>query len=176
MEKREVIIVGGGIAGLSAAIYLGRAGAGHARDRLGAFHGEVGTEEWRFLGFSRWSGWRGSFEIRAKAGFASTKSILLRMKSKKLDGEPTTASSFEGRTQLMRANRSFWRPASFTFRRKFRVRECLGHSMFFCKDCDGYRVRGKAIAVVGANNEAVEYTLGMLTYSPALSSPPMAKK
>lgn len=45
------------------------------------------------------------------------------------------------------------------------VKECLGHSMFFCKDCDGLRVRGKRIAVFGNNNEAVEYALGMLHYS-----------
>jgi thioredoxin reductase (NADPH) len=45
------------------------------------------------------------------------------------------------------------------------VKECLGHSMFFCKDCDGYRVRGKRIAIIGTNNEAVEYALGMLHYS-----------
>jgi thioredoxin reductase (NADPH) len=37
--------------------------------------------------------------------------------------------------------------------------------MFFCKDCDGYRVRGKRIAIIGTNNEAVEYALGMLHYS-----------
>jgi thioredoxin reductase (NADPH) len=37
--------------------------------------------------------------------------------------------------------------------------------MFFCKDCDGCRVRGKRIAIIGANNEAVEYALGMLHYS-----------
>jgi thioredoxin reductase (NADPH) len=45
------------------------------------------------------------------------------------------------------------------------VKECLGHSMFFCKDCDGCRVRGKRIAIIGTNNEAVEYALGMLHYS-----------
>jgi thioredoxin reductase (NADPH) len=45
------------------------------------------------------------------------------------------------------------------------VKQCLGHSMFFCKDCDGYRVRGKRIAIIGSNNEAVEYALGMLHYS-----------
>jgi thioredoxin reductase (NADPH) len=45
------------------------------------------------------------------------------------------------------------------------VKECLGHSMFFCKDCDGYRVRGKRIAIIGSNDEAVEYALGMLHYS-----------
>jgi thioredoxin reductase (NADPH) len=37
--------------------------------------------------------------------------------------------------------------------------------MFFCKDCDGYRVRGKRIAIIGHNNEAVEYALDMLHYS-----------
>jgi thioredoxin reductase (NADPH) len=46
-----------------------------------------------------------------------------------------------------------------------RVNECLGHSMFFCKDCDGFRVQGKHIAIVGRNNEAVEYALGMLLYT-----------
>src|SRR4029079_5816047 len=42
---------------------------------------------------------------------------------------------------------------------------CLGHSMFFCKDCDGYRVQNKAIAIYGWTNEAVEYALEMLAYS-----------
>jgi len=40
--------------------------------------------------------------------------------------------------------------------------------MFFCKDCDGYRVRGKRVAICGANNDAVEYALGMLHYSPCV--------
>jgi thioredoxin reductase (NADPH) len=37
--------------------------------------------------------------------------------------------------------------------------------MFFCKDCDGFRVREKSIAICGSNDEAVEYALGMLHYS-----------
>ena len=45
------------------------------------------------------------------------------------------------------------------------VEDCLGHSMFFCKDCDAYRVQGQRIAVFGSNNEAVEYALAMLLYS-----------
>jgi len=46
------------------------------------------------------------------------------------------------------------------------VRECVGESILFCKDCDGIRVRGKRIAIYGNNNEAAEYALAMLTYSP----------
>jgi len=45
------------------------------------------------------------------------------------------------------------------------VKECLGHSMFFCKDCDGVRVQGRRIAIFGDNDETVEYALGMLHYS-----------
>ena len=45
------------------------------------------------------------------------------------------------------------------------VKACLGHSMFFCKDCDGARVRGKRIAIYGANDETADYALGMLMYS-----------
>jgi len=46
------------------------------------------------------------------------------------------------------------------------VTECLGHSMFFCKDCNGYRVQNKSVAVYGWRNETVEYALGMLEYTP----------
>jgi thioredoxin reductase (NADPH) len=45
------------------------------------------------------------------------------------------------------------------------VNPCLGHSMFFCKDCDGYRMRHRSIAIYGWTNEAVEYALAMLMYS-----------
>jgi thioredoxin reductase (NADPH) len=45
------------------------------------------------------------------------------------------------------------------------IKPCLGHSLFFCKDCDGYRVQGEDLGIYGWNNEAVEYALGMLLYS-----------
>jgi thioredoxin reductase (NADPH) len=40
--------------------------------------------------------------------------------------------------------------------------------MFFCKDCDGVRCEGKRIGVFGWNNEAAEYALAMLVYSPCV--------
>jgi thioredoxin reductase (NADPH) len=42
---------------------------------------------------------------------------------------------------------------------------CLGHSMFFCKDCDGYRVQGKRIGIYGWTEETIEYALAMLLYT-----------
>jgi thioredoxin reductase (NADPH) len=49
------------------------------------------------------------------------------------------------------------------------IKPCLGHGLFFCKDCDGYRVQGRDIAVYGWRNETVEYALNMLLYSPCVS-------
>lgn len=46
------------------------------------------------------------------------------------------------------------------------ARECLGTSLFFCKDCDAYRLQGQRLVIVGCNNEAVDYALGMLLFSP----------
>ena len=45
------------------------------------------------------------------------------------------------------------------------MKECLGQSLFFCKDCDAYRVQGKKIAVIGGNNEAADYALAMLLFT-----------
>lgn len=45
------------------------------------------------------------------------------------------------------------------------VKDCLGKSLFFCKDCDAYRVQARSIVIVGRNNEAAEYALSMLLFS-----------
>jgi thioredoxin reductase (NADPH) len=45
------------------------------------------------------------------------------------------------------------------------VRECLGKSLFFCKDCDAFRVQDKRIVIIGHSNEAADYALAMLAYS-----------
>lgn len=45
------------------------------------------------------------------------------------------------------------------------IKDCLGRSVFFCKDCDAYRVQGKHLVIIGWNNEAAEYTLAMLAFT-----------
>jgi thioredoxin reductase (NADPH) len=49
------------------------------------------------------------------------------------------------------------------------VNACLGQSMFFCKDCDGMRVRDKKIAIYGSSDETLAYALGMLLYSSSVA-------
>jgi thioredoxin reductase (NADPH) len=165
--RREVIVIGGGIAGLSAAIYLGRA----ERDTLvidsGRSMAKWEPEVRNYLGFP--DGVDGNVLLkygrrqakRHKVDFAKDeiKSVARRKEGFFLRGRRTTYHT----NRLLLATGIFHIPPRIPG-----VKECLGHSMFFCKDCDGYRVRGKRIAICGANNEAVEYALGMLHYSPCV--------
>jgi thioredoxin reductase (NADPH) len=164
---RDVIVVGGGIAGLSAAIYLGRA----QRDVVVIDSGHS-MAKWEpvvqnYLGFPKGVGGeellkngRAQAE-RYEAGFIQDeiKSVSARKSIFVLKGKRKTYRT----KRLLIATGIFHLPPEIPG-----VKQCLGHSMFFCKDCDGYRVRGKRIAIIGGNNETVEYALAMLDYSPCV--------
>ena len=163
-HTREVIVVGGGIAGLSAAIYLGRA----QRDTLVIDSGDS---------MAKWEP-----EVQNYLGFADGVAGEELLKQGRRQAEKCEVKFVEDEIeQIQRENDVFvLRGKNATYRGKRLllatgiyhlppeipgVKECLGHSMFFCKDCDGCRVREKRIVIYGANDEAVEYALGMLLYS-----------
>jgi len=164
MDQREVIVVGGGIAGLSAAIYLGRA----QRDTLVIDAGRS-MAKWEpsvenYLGFPK--GING--EDLLKSGRQQARKHEIDFAEDEIADLSAVEGGFalKGRKGTYRCERLLLATGIFHIPPDIPgVKECLGHSMFFCKDCDGYRVRGKAIAIIGSNNEAVEYALGMLHYS-----------
>ncbi|MEY2501398.1 MAG: thioredoxin reductase [Verrucomicrobiota bacterium] len=160
----EVIVVGGGIAGLSAAIYLGRA----QRDVLVIDSGHS-MAKWEpvvqnYLGFPNGVGG----EELLKNGRTQAQRYQARFVRDEIKTVSARESMFvlSGHRKTYRTKRLLIATGIFHLPPEIPgVKQCLGHSMFFCKDCDGYRVRGKRIAIIGANNEAVEYALGMLDYS-----------
>src|SRR5215216_2547159 len=161
------MIIGGGIAGLSAAIYLGRA----QRDTLLLDSGKS-MARWEpdvqnYLGFpdaidgndllrrGRKQSCRYGIEIkRVEIVDAKKRSDCFQLSSKR--------STYLARRVLI-ATGIFHLPPQLPG-----LDECLGHSMFFCKDCDGFRVQGKKILIYGSNNETAEYALAMLLYSSAV--------
>lgn len=166
-KTRDVIVLGGGIAGLSAAIYLGRAQRNTLVIDSGRSMAKWEPKVENYLGFP--NGVAGEKILRSgckqarrhEVDFADDEIKAARVKGDQfiLRGKKKTYRS----ARLLIATGIFHIPPNIPS-----VKECLGHSMFFCKDCDGYRVRGKRIAICGANNEAVDYSLGMLCYSPTV--------
>jgi thioredoxin reductase (NADPH) len=167
MEMREVIVVGGGIAGLSAAIYLARA----QRDTL-VIDSKHSMAKWEpqvenYLGFPK--GVDGEDLLDNGRQQAERYGAEFIEDTIKEIASEDGGFSLRGDDKSYRAARLLFATGIFHIPPDIPgVKECLGHRMFFCKDCDGYRVRGKRIAIIGSNNEAVEYALGMLYYSPCV--------
>src|ERR1044071_3117588 len=163
-NTREAIVIGGGIAGLSAAIYLGRA----QRDVLVIDSGHS-MAKWEpvvenYLGFPRGVGG----EELLRNGCVQARKHNVRFVRDEVRTVSGSESVFvlKGKKKTYRTKRLLLATGIFHLPPEIPgVKECLGHSMFFCKDCDGYRVRGRRIAIIGQNNETVEYALGMLHYS-----------
>jgi thioredoxin reductase (NADPH) len=163
-ETREVIVIGGGIAGLSAAIYLGRA----QRDALVVDSGRS-MAKWEpvvenYLGFP--DGVAGEELLKNGRKQAERHEVNFAEDEIKEVRAEDGAFVLHGDKRIYRAKRLLLATGIFHIPPDIPgVKECLGHSMFFCKDCDGVRVREKRVAIFGANNDAVEYALGMLMYS-----------
>ena len=163
-DSHEVVIVGGGIAGLSAAIYLGRA----QRDVVVIDSGHS-MAKWEpvvqnYLGFPKGVG--GEDLLRnGRTQARRYEARIIRDEIENVAARKAVVVLY-GKRKTYRAKRLLLATGIFHLPPEIPgVKRCLGHSMFFCKDCDGYRVRGKRIAIIGANNEAVEYALAMLHYS-----------
>ena len=166
-NTREVVIIGGGIAGLSAAIYLGRA----QRETLVIDSGHS-MAQWEptvenYLGFPK--GVSGEDLLRSGREQAEHHQVKFARDEIERVRSEKDAFVLQGKKRSYRANKLLIATGIFHIPPEIPgVKECLGHSMFFCKDCDGYRVREKGIAICGANNDAADYALGMLLYSPCV--------
>jgi thioredoxin reductase (NADPH) len=167
-DEWQVLIIGGGIAGLSGAIYLTR-----AMHRTLLIDSGDSMARWEphvenYLGFpDSISGEELLRRGRAQAsrfGMEIVEDLIEKLElSDGLFRATSKRQSWKARRVLL-ATGIYHLPPDIEG-----VTDCLGHSMFFCKDCDGHRVWGKRIAIYGSGNEAARYAIAMLSYSPHVS-------
>jgi thioredoxin reductase (NADPH) len=163
----DVAIIGAGPAGLSAAIYLGR-----AKRKVLVIDSNKPMCRWEphienYLGFP--DGISGD-DLLAR-GREQTSRYDVEFVDDTIDTASGKLGEFtmEGEKGKYTARRVLLGTGIFHIPPAIpELEACLGHSMFFCKDCDGFRVQGKRIGIVGTNNDTVEYALGMLIYSPTV--------
>lgn len=148
----DALIVGGGIAGLQAAIQLGRGShrvlvldAGGGRSSLcRGYHNVLGWpqgvsgEELRRLG-------------REHAEQYGVRFVQDRIMKAKKQGEGflltgEAGAEYQGAVLLVATG------VMDRFPPLDRLKECLGITVYVCPDCDSYEIRGKRTVVMGAGN------------------------
>ena len=163
-EECPILVIGGGVAGLSAAIYLAR--ARHrtvvidAGDSMAAWEPRVEN----YFGFPECISGEELIQRGRQQAVqfgAELHEDAIQQLEKRGDFFTATGQKKTWRAHLVLLATGICHiPPDIDG-----VRECLGHSMFFCKDCDGQRVKEKRIAIYGANDETARYALAMLAYS-----------
>jgi thioredoxin reductase (NADPH) len=186
----DALIVGGGFAGLSAAIYLTRnhtatlvVDSGHSmavwepavQNYLGfpeAISGSALLERGRMQAARFGAEFVQDEVLSARVANGSGSGSSARSNSAGSHSAGSHSDGFEvlGQIGRYRARRLLIATGLTHLPPEIPgVRECLGKSLFFCKDCDAFRAQGGRLVIIGRNNEAAEYALAMLRFSPHVS-------
>ncbi len=168
-QEWEVLVVGGGPAGLSAALYLARFDR-----RVAVFDTGYGRSSWHqinhnYLGFP---GGIAARELRARGRrqveeyeqvtFLDNKVERLRRENG-LFVASGQAGEWVGSAVILCTGVVDHYPVFDGWE------EYVGRSMFWCITCDGYGCRGARVVVVGNTNEAASEALQLQRFTPHLS-------
>jgi thioredoxin reductase (NADPH) len=155
MKQKTVLIIGGGIAGLTAAIYVQRAGHHALLFETGTFGGQIlnAAKIENYPGFNGISGGEFSWNVydqTVKSGAEIHTEKVLTIQREK-DGITLTGSSgtYHGDALIYAAgadHRKLGLPDEDALR---------GHGISYCATCDGAFFRGQTVAVYGSGNTAV---------------------
>lgn len=154
--KTDLIIIGGGPAGLTAGIYAKRAGLNVTIIEKFSPGGQMmlTSSIENYPGFAKIDGFELSQKMQEHASaagceflFEDVVSICATGKTKKVK---TTSGEHEAKAIII---------ASGATARKLGVeneQKLIGHGISYCATCDGALFRGKTVAVVGGGNTALE--------------------
>jgi thioredoxin reductase (NADPH) len=156
----DAVIIGSGPAGLTAALYLGRAGQKSVileKEFPGGYTAKIAEIE-NYPGYESISGFDLTAVMQKQAEkFGAEIVFPVEVVDMDLKGEikkvQTRDEVYEGQVVII---------AVGVARKKLKVpgaKEFLGKGVSYCATCDGAFFRGRKVAVVGADNEAADEAL-----------------
>lgn len=164
MDKYEVVIIGGGPAGLSAGLYASRAGLKTLLLERGIFGGQIVNARAveNYPGFPE--GISGAelsnlmHQQASKYGLESLTAEVTGVSRGNLYQISTTEGDIQAESIII-ATGSDYRKLGVAGEEKF-----LGRGMSYCATCDGFFFRGREVAVVGGGDTAITDALELAEY------------
>ncbi len=160
----DAVVIGGGPAGLTAAIYLARARFRTLVIERGEFGGQILTtsEVVNYPGITRIDGRGLSAAMREQAVSFGAEFMVAEATGIRCDGdmrEVVTDRGTIGCFGVIVATGASPRPAGFEGEDRFR-----GRGVAFCATCDGEFFTGKRVFVIGSGHAAAEEAVFLTTY------------
>lgn len=164
-ELYDVAVVGGGPAGLTAALYLARARYRVLVIEKEQFGGQITitSEVVNYPGVGLASGAELTETIRRQAEDFGAEFMLAEVTELKLDGDIKTVQTAKGDIQcfgVLVATGAHPRMIGFKGEAEFR-----GHGVAYCATCDGEFFTGKEVFVVGGGFAAAEESVFLTKYA-----------
>jgi thioredoxin reductase (NADPH) len=165
-KKYDIVIIGGGPAGLSAGIYAARARLDSLLMERGAVGGQILNTEWveNYPGFPEGiSGFDLTQSMHQQATKFGLETLIAEVTGVRITAKEkavkTTQGDFTARAIIV---------ASGSERQKLGVPgevEYTGKGVSYCATCDGAFFRDKAVAVVGGGNAAITEALELVKFA-----------